>query len=59
MARTVFLRNMSHDICTPLNAVLGFTDLALKEGTDVSKIQEYLENPGIRQSSAGNRQRGA
>ena len=34
---------MSHDICTPLNAVLGFTDLALKEGTDVSKIQEYLE----------------
>ncbi len=43
MARTVFLRNMSHDICTPLNAVLGFTDLALKEGTDVSKIQEYLE----------------
>ena len=43
MARTVFLRNMSHDIRTPLNAVLGFTDLALKEGTDVSKIQEYLE----------------
>ena len=43
MARTVFLRNMSHDICTPLNAVLGFTDLALKERTDVSKIQEYLE----------------
>ena len=43
MARTVFLRNMSHDICTLLNAVLGFTDLALKEGTDVSKIQEYLE----------------
>ena len=43
MARTVFLRTMSHDICTPLNAVLGFTDLALKEGTDVSKIQEYLE----------------
>lgn len=43
MARMVFLRNMSHDIRTPLNAVLGFTDLALKEGTDVSKIQEYLE----------------
>ena len=39
----VFLQNMSHDIRTPLNAVLGFTDLALKEGTDVSKIQEYLE----------------
>lgn len=43
MARTVFLRNMSHDIRTPMNAVLGFTDLALKEDTDIQKIQEYLK----------------
>ena len=43
MARTVFLRNMSHDIRTPMNAVLGFTDLAMKEDTDPQKIQEYLK----------------
>lgn len=33
---------MSHDIRTPLNGVLGFTELALKE-EDPSKIQDYLK----------------
>lgn len=42
VARTVFLRNMSHDIRTPLNAVIGFTDLALNEEKDIDKIKEYL-----------------
>ncbi len=41
-ARTVFLRSMSHDIRTPMNAVLGFTNLAMNAGDDVDKIREYL-----------------
>ena len=42
LARTVFLRNMSHDIRTPMNAVIGFTNLALKSGNDIKKIRDYL-----------------
>ena len=30
-AKTVFLNNMSHDIRTPMNAIIGFTDIALKQ----------------------------
>ena len=41
-ARTVFLRNMSHDIRTPMNAIIGFTNLAAKAGQDQKKVQEYL-----------------
>ncbi len=41
-ARTVFLRNMSHDIRTPMNAILGFANLAVKAGEDWKKVQEYL-----------------
>ena len=41
MARTVFLRNMSHDIRTPLNAVIGFTELAHKE-ENMDHIKDYL-----------------
>jgi len=41
-AKTVFLSNMSHDIRTPLNAVIGFTKLA-KESDDPVKIREYLD----------------
>ena len=43
IAKKVFLQNMSHDIRTPMNAVLGFTDLAIQAGNDTSKIQDYLE----------------
>lgn len=42
VARMVFLRNMSHDIRTPMNAVVGFTNLAIKSGSDSAKVQEYL-----------------
>ena len=42
LARTVFLRNMSHDIRTPMNAVIGFTNLALKSENDMKKIRDYL-----------------
>lgn len=41
-AKSAFLSNMSHDMRTPLNAVLGFTDLALREA-DTEKKQEYLK----------------
>ena len=42
-AKTFFLSNMSHDIRTPLNAVLGYTALARAEGTDPAKKDEYLD----------------
>lgn len=42
VARRVFLRNMSHDIRTPMNAVIGFTNLAIQADTDTGKVQEYL-----------------
>lgn len=42
VAKKVFLQNMSHDIRTPMNAVLGFTNLAIQAGDDTEKIQDYL-----------------
>jgi len=42
-AKTVFLNNMSHDIRTPMNAIIGFTELAEKYITDTDKCSEYLE----------------
>ncbi len=41
-AKSNFLNNMSHDLRTPLNGILGFTALALEE-KDVQKKQAYLE----------------
>ena len=41
-AKSSFLSSMSHDLRTPLNGVLGFTDIALNE-KDPAKKQEYLE----------------
>lgn len=43
-AKTTFLNNMSHDIRTPLNAILGFNNMALKElGHDNDKVRDCLE----------------
>lgn len=39
--KTEFLSNVSHDMRTPLNAILGYTDLA-KKSQHMSDIQEYL-----------------
>lgn len=41
-AKTVFLSNMSHDIRTPMNAVLGYTDLIAKNLDNKDKVKEYL-----------------
>ncbi|MDD7672239.1 MAG: histidine kinase dimerization/phospho-acceptor domain-containing protein, partial [Clostridia bacterium] len=40
-AKTTFLSNMSHDIRTPMNAVVGLTHLALEE--DLGTIRSYLD----------------
>jgi len=40
-AKSTFLSSMSHDLRTPLNGVIGFTDLALDE-TDPARVREYL-----------------
>ena len=42
-AKSNFLSNMSHDIRTPMNAVTGYTALALKEDNLPDNIREYLE----------------
>lgn len=42
VAKKVFLQNMSHDIRTPMNAVLGFTDLAIHAENDTARVQDYL-----------------
>lgn len=42
-AKTAFLTNMSHDIRTPMNAIVGFTDLALLNLGDQDLIKDYLE----------------
>lgn len=41
-AEQTFLSNMSHDMRTPLNGILGFTDLALKT-QDLAQRQDYLQ----------------
>lgn len=42
-AKTTFLSNMSHDIRTPMNAVLGFTTLLDKDAENADKVREYTK----------------
>ena len=42
-AKTVFLNNMSHDIRTPMNAILGFTNLAITHMKQPEQVKDYLE----------------
>ncbi|MFG6325276.1 MAG: response regulator [Lachnospiraceae bacterium] len=41
-AKSVFLSNMSHDIRTPMNAIIGFTSLALSHIDNIEQVEEYL-----------------
>ena len=41
-AKTTFLSNMSHDIRTPMNAIIGFTGLAAGHVDDPERVREYL-----------------
>jgi len=49
-AKTAFLNNMSHDIRTPMNAIIGFTALADTHADDPALVRDYLAK--IRQSSS-------
>ncbi len=42
-AKTTFLNNMSHDIRTPMNAIIGFTSLAAAHIDNTEQVQGYLE----------------
>ncbi len=42
-SKTTFLSNMSHDIRTPMNAVLGFTTLLARDAEDPAKVREYTK----------------
>ncbi len=42
-AKSVFLSNMSHDIRTPMNAIVGFTALAMTHIDQKEQVEEYLE----------------
>ena len=41
-AKSTFLSNMSHDIRTPMNAIIGFTTLAVSHLDDKDRVKEYL-----------------
>lgn len=43
IAKNTFLSNMSHDIRTPMNAIVGFTALAQKHRDDAGKVKGYLD----------------
>ncbi len=42
-SKTTFLSNMSHDIRTPMNAVLGFTTLLERDAENPEKVREYTK----------------
>ena len=42
-AKTAFLFNMSHDIRTPMNAIIGFTNLIEKNIDDKEQVRDYLK----------------
>lgn len=42
-AKSTFLSNMSHDIRTPMNAIIGFTTLAISHFEQKERVREYLD----------------
>ena len=43
-AKSTFLFNMSHDIRTPMHAIIGYADLASRHLDDPAKLEKYMEN---------------
>ena len=43
-AKSTFLFNMSRDIRTPMNAIIGYADLASRHLDDPAKLEKYMEN---------------
>ena len=43
-AKSAFLFNMSHDIRTPMNAIIGYADLASRHLEDTEKLGRYIDN---------------
>lgn len=43
-AKSTFLFNMSHDIRTPMNAIIGYADLASRHLDAPAKLEKYMEN---------------
>ena len=46
-AKTAFLNNMSHDIRTPMNAIVGFTALASSHLDDTEQVRDYLSRISV------------
>ncbi len=42
-AKSIFLSNMSHDIRTPMNAIMGFTNLAIMNIDNQKQVEDYLK----------------
>ena len=46
-AKTTFLNSMSHDIRTPMNAIIGFTSLAASHADNPEKVKAYLKKIAV------------
>ena len=46
-SKTIFLSNMSHDIRTPLNAIIGYSDLAKSGSADEDTLRDYIGKIGV------------
>ena len=44
LARAEWIRGVSHDIRTPMNAIIGYADLASRHLDDPAKLEKYMEN---------------
>ncbi|WP_430816975.1 sensor histidine kinase [Carboxylicivirga sp. RSCT41] len=41
--KTAFIENISHELRTPMNAIVGFTEIAQTEGTTAEETKQYLD----------------
>jgi len=42
-SKSIFLSNMSHDIRTPMNAIIGYVNMVQRDGDDPKKVKEYID----------------